>query len=316
MELQYTNGGFVKSFFIFIIIFGEMLLSLKGFAQALECRRGESGEIVSIEGLVSEISPGSTLFLGELHGFEVVASGQMQVLEELRRQGHKVDVGLEFFTYTKQSVVDQFVHGMINEGTFLDQVGWAKSMDFGFYRKQALFPRHDQGEFTWAINAPQNVTRSVAKRGLENLTEEEKQLLPPNLELGRADYLDRFRESMGGHVEEKDLLRYFQAQSVWDETMAWQLTNHQTGNTKVVVVGEFHVQYGGGLPNRLSVRDPKMNIITLGFMNIHNLSASEIDESIKPHEKWGIRENFICLVDLPETTKIWSSFKGLGRSYR
>lgn len=306
----------MKSLVIFIIIFAEVLLGWIGVAHSLDCRRGDGGEKVSVEGLVSEIPTGSTLFLGELHGFEAVASGQTQVLEELRRQGHHLNVALEFFTYTKQSVVDQFVQGLINEDTFLEQLGWAKSMNFGFYRRQALFPKRDQGEFTWAINAPQNVTRSVAKRGLENLTEEEKQLLPPNLEMGRADYYERFRETMGGHVDEKDLLRYFQAQSVWDETMAWQLTFHESSNTKVVVVGEFHVQYGGGLPHRLSVRDPKMNIVTLGFMDIHGLTAAEVEEAIKPHAKWGVRENFICLVDLPETQKTWSLFKGLGRSYR
>lgn len=306
----------MKSFFIFLMIFAKIGLFWSSFAYSLDCRRGENGEKVSVESLVSEIPMGGTLFLGELHGFEAVASGQTLVLEELRKQGHSVDVGLEFFTYTKQSVVDQFVQGLINEATFLDQVGWAKSMDFGFYRRQALFPQRDRGENTWALNAPQSVTRAVAKKGLENLTEEEKQLLPPHLEMGRAEYLDRFRESMGGHVEEKDLLRYFQAQSVWDETMAWQLTTHATGNTKVVVVGEFHVQFGGGLPYRLSVRDPKMNITTLGFMNVHNLSEAEIAESIQPHPKWGIRENYICLVDLPETSKLWSPFKGLGRTYR
>lgn len=306
----------MKSFVIFIIIFAEILLGWIGVAHSLECRRGDTGENVSLAGLVSEVTPGSTLFLGELHGFEEVATGQAQVLEELRRQGHHVDVAMEFFTYTKQSVVDEFVQGIINEGSFLEQVGWSKSMDFGFYRRQALFPKKDGGEFTWAINAPQNVTRSVAKRGLENLTEEEKQLLPPNLELGRADYLERFRETMGGHVDEKDLLRYFQAQSVWDETMAWQLTTHASSNTKVVVVGEFHVQYGGGLPHRLSVRNPKMNIVTLGFIDIHGLTAAEIDETLLPHPKWGMRENFICLVDLPETAKTWSIFKGLGPSYR
>ncbi len=306
----------MKSFLVFVIIFAKVTLGLGSFAEALECRRGENGQKIGLEALVTEIPLGSTLFLGELHGFTSVASGQMLILDELRRQGHKVDVGLEFFTYTKQSVVDQFVQGFINESVFLSQVGWAQSMDFGFYRRQALFPRFEEGELTLAINAPQSLTRSVAKKGIDSLTEEEKKLLPPDFELGRPDYLERFREAMGGHVEEKDLLRYFQAQSVWDETMAWQLASYRTGHTKAVVVGEFHVQYGGGLPHRLSVRDPQMNIVTLGFMDIHNLSASEVDEALKPHIKWGVREDFICLVDLPETTKSWSLFKGLGRSYR
>ncbi len=225
-------------------------------------------------------------------------------------------MGLEFFTYTKQHQVDQFVQGLIEEGTFLDQIGWSKGMDFKYYRQQALFPLAKLGERTLALNAPPNVTKSVAKSGIENLTDEEKALMPPNFEMGRPEYFERFKANMGGHVDEKDLQRYFQAQSVWDETMAWQITSKHTDNTLAVVVGEFHVQYGGGLPYRLSVRSPKMSITTIGFMDIHGLTEEQIQEHLKPHPAWGIRENYICLVDLPENSLVWSAFKGLGKNYR
>lgn len=303
----------MKSFLFFTALFFNLGIQ----AQDLECRRGENGENVSVETLVSEVDPGSTLFLGELHGFDVVASGQMQILEELRRQGHTTNVALEFFTFTKQDVVDQFVQGLLDESSFLKQMGWARSMDFRFYRSQAQFPNYKMGERTLAINSPQNITRAVAQKGIENLTDEEKSLMPPNFELGRAEYYERFKELMsGGHIDENKLMHYFQAQSVWDETMAWQLTTKYTGQTTVVVVGEFHVQYGGGLPHRLSVRNPKMNIKTVGFMDMQNLSPDQINERIKPHKTWGIRENYICMVRLPEDAKVWSVFKGLGPNYR
>lgn len=303
----------MKSFLFFTVLFLNLVVS----AQNLECRRGENGESVSVKTLVSEIEEGSSLFLGELHGFDVVASGQLQILEELRRQGHKIDVALEFFTFTKQDAVDQFVQGLIEENTFLKQMEWARGMDFKDYRGQALFPNYKMGERTLAINSPQNITRAVARKGIDNLTEEELAMIPPQFELGRPEYYERFKELMsGGHVDEQSLQRYFQAQSVWDDTMAWQLTSKNSGNTTVVVVGEFHVQYGGGLPYRLSVRNPKMSIKTVGFMDISALSPDQINDSIKPHKSWGVREDYICLVHLPENAKVWSVFKGLGRSYR
>lgn len=311
-ELQYANGGDMKSFLFFILIFS----GLSGFSQNLECRRGDNGLPISLETMVSEINPGGTVFLGELHGFDAVAEGQLQILQELRRQGHNTDVALEFFTYTKQSEVDQFVRGLLDESAFLEQIGWSKGMDFRYYRQQALFPMSKLNEKTFAINAPQSVTKAVAKRGIENLTEEEKMLMPPNFEIGRAQYFERFKATMGGHVDEKELQRYFQAQSVWDETMAWQITNKHSENTLAVIVGEFHVQYGGGLPHRLSVRNPKMNITTIGFMDKQGLSEEQIQEHIKPHSEWGIRENYICLVDLPSNGLVWSVFKGLGKNYR
>ncbi len=301
----------MPSFLIFLATF----LGFSQFSSALDCRNGETGAPISMDSIISAVKPGGTLFLGELHGFKDVADGQVQILEALRNRGHKVDVAFEFFPYTKQTEVDQFVQGLIPEVDFLASIGWGKGLDFGFYRAQALFSRHLAGERTLAINAPRSLTGAVAKRGLVGLTDEEKSLLPPDLELGRAEYFDRFRELMGGHADEKTLVRYFEAQSVWDDTMAWQLTGHRSGNTKVVVVGEFHVQYGGGLPHRLSVRNPQAEIVTIGFLNIHDLTAEELRSQLRPHQNWGSRENFICLVDLP--ISVWVlPLKEFGDSFR
>jgi uncharacterized iron-regulated protein len=285
----------MPSFLIFLATF----LSLSQFSFALDCRNGETGAPAPLDSMISAVKPGTTLLLGELHGFRDVAEVQVQILEALRNSGHKVDVAFEFFPYTKQSEVDQFTHGLTPESDFLASIGWGKGMDFGFYRTQVRFSQYSAGERTLAINAPRTLTGAVAKRGLEGLTDEEKSLLPPNMELGRAEYFDRFRELMGGHVDEKALVRYFEAQSVWDDTMAWQLAGHKSGNTKVVIVGEFHVQYGGGLPHRLSVRDPQAQIVTVGFLNTHDLTAEELESQLRPHQSWGTRENFICLVNLP-----------------
>ena len=282
-------------------IFLGLVVSFLGFsAVGGECRRGDTGEILSVEALVREISPGATVFLGELHGFAEVAAGQVEILKELRNQGHAVDVAFEFFPYTQQTLVDQSARAEINEAEFLRAIGWGKSMDFSSYREQALFPRWQEGERVWAINAPRSLTGAIAKRGLAQLTEEEKSLLPPDIKMGRESYKDRFREQMGGHVKEEALQRYFEAQSVWDETMAWKLAMLSTRNTKVVVVGEFHVQYGGGLPFQLSLRVPEAPLKSVGFINIQGLSDAEIQDLLRPSERWGVREDFICAVVLPE----------------
>jgi uncharacterized iron-regulated protein len=285
----------MPGFLIFLSVFGWF----SSPAWSMDCLQGLSGKSVPLNGIVASIEKGATLFLGELHGLEPVAEGQVQILEELRRQGHHVDIGFEFYAYPKQPLVQEFQRGNLTEAEFLKSIEWASAMDFSFYRRQTLFPKWSEGEFVWALNAPRSLTGAIAKRGIESLSEEERQLLPPDLHLGRAEYFERFRQLMGGHVDETKLSRYFEAQSVWDDTMAWQLTTHQTGHTQVVVVGEFHVRYGGGLPDRLLARSSQSKVVTLGFVNIQDLSAEEIQEEIRPHQSWGAREDYICLIKAP-----------------
>jgi uncharacterized iron-regulated protein len=309
--MQNANRG-NWSYFLITLVFSVGFGTL---SKAMECVSGHSRKPVSLENLVKEIPKGSTLILGELHGVAEISVAQVDVLKQLRKRGHLVDVGLEFFSYAHQQEVDQYVRGKISEAEFLSKIEWPKSMDFSHYRGQALFPSFDLGETTMAINAPRSLTGAIAKRGLSGLSQAEQSLLPPGLELGRADYFERFRDLMGGHVGEADLQRYFEAQSVWDDTMAWQLARNETHNTKVVVVGEFHVQFGGGLPNRLDRRIPGANIKTLGFVNIAGLSPEEVQAIPLPHPKWGQRENYICLVNISENQKsaIVKVLEGFGR---
>lgn len=288
---------------VYAIFFG-LAVTLGSFLPAFgNCRRGETGELVSLEQLVSTIKPGTTLFLGELHGFQAVADGQLAILRELRSQGHSIDVGFEFFSYPHQNEVDRFRRGELSESDFLGLIGWGKGTDFGFYRAQALFPDYKRGERTLAINAPRSLTGAVSKRGLEGLNEAERSLLPPNLTLGRIEYFERFRTLMGGHVKEEALQRYFQAQSVWDDTMAWTLNLHTTSHTKVVIVGEFHVQYGGGLPYQMSLRESGIPLKVVSFVDIGGLSGDEIQEAVLPHKGWGSRADFVCLVNLSEASQ-------------
>ena len=95
----------------------------------------------------------------------------------------------------------------------------------------------------------------------------------------------------GGHVPDSKLDNYFQAQSTWDETMAWQslefMKNH-IDQVFVIIVGEFHVQYGGGLPASLNRRiqlmglADKINVKTISQITTEGLTTDQITESILP----------------------------------
>jgi uncharacterized iron-regulated protein len=119
------------------------------------------------------------------------------------------------------------------------------------------------------------------------LTAEETALLPPNFELGNDHYYERFREVMKGHVPEEAIQNYFVAQSLWDETMAWKaLESFQKHprQTLMIIVGDFHVAWDGGLPHQLRRR---------GAQDLVVISQTRDLADVAIHPKYGPRADFI-----------------------
>lgn len=258
--------------------------------------RGADLSPLTLEEIAREVPPGGILILGENHGVGLHRDQHLQVLQALRQAGHRVSVGLEFFPLASQTQVDQWRAGRLAEADFLRQIGWG-SLSFDFYRGQALFPDLASGGKTLGLNASRDLTGRVAKVGLEGLTPEETAQLPPGFQLGRASYRERFLEYMGaGHLPSPEVgERYFAAQSIWDDTMAWAAADflkRAPAQTLVIVVGEFHVQYGGGLPDRLRARTPAP-VFTLSQVDLKDLSPEEAREAVAPSVKYGPRADFV-----------------------
>ncbi len=251
---------------------------------------------VSLEEALSAVKPGQVVVLGEAHGTTVMADQQMQVLETIRKNGLTVSVGMEFFSYPDQLAVDSWRRGDLAEADFLKKISWGQGFPFSSYRRQVQFP-HLMSEFVVALNAPRSLTGKISKSGLESLSPEEQALMPPQFTLGNEAYFRRFQELMmgSGHVPTPaQLNNYFAAQSVWDETMAWKAQEFLQNNPHhvlVIIVGEFHVQYGGGLPDRLKARG--LPVTTFSLINLEGLSEVEQSQQVQPSSRDGSRADFV-----------------------
>jgi uncharacterized iron-regulated protein len=251
-------------------------------------------EKVSLEQALAQVQPGEAVVLGEAHGTLVQAAQQLQVLEMLRKNGHLVSLGMEFFEYPTQALVDSYRQGELSEAEFLAKAGWGMGFSYDAYRNQVLFPRFGL-EDVIALNAPRTLTGRISKVGMEGLTAEEKALLPPDWALGNQGYFERFQKVMGDHLPSADALnRYFAAQSTWDDTMAWRAAEYLKAHPDhilVIIVGEFHVQYGGGLPDRLKARGVKST--TFSLVNTKGMTDEERKSEIEPSSDYGSRADFV-----------------------
>lgn len=261
--------------------------------------RSETKSTSTVEELVESLKPGDVLVLGELHNNGQHHLNQENILNEMHAQGVTFSVGMEFFyDYRKQISVDDFLSGHTTEKEFLQAIGWGGN-EYSFYRNLVLWPL-EVGGWTYAINAPKQLTRSIARGGLESLPPEMLALMPPGFELGNDQYFERFQLAVGGdHVPPDQLMNYFTAQSVWDETMAWQSLKHQAQSTTdvfVIIVGDFHVSYGGGLPDRLLARGAQ-RVVSLSQVDASDLSKEEKSIILQPHPRWGSRADWIWMTE-------------------
>lgn len=294
-------------------LFTTLLVILCGSSPASgQLLDGASLAPATLQDIVSKTQAGTILILGESHGLAAHRDQHIAVMQALKESGKKVSVGLEFINYTDQTFVDQYVTQQLPEAEFLKDIRW-QGIDFQFYKQQLLFSKLSDG-YSLGINLPRTITSKLAKTGLASLSEEEARLLPPNFQLGRDTYKQRFTDVI--HVPSGPVLdRYFLAQSAWDDTMAWQSTEFMKAHPEqvlVIVVGEFHAQYGGGLADRIRARDTSRQVVVLSQINAinvfedghsENFSDEQLKEELKVSAVEGPRGDFIWLSKLP-TSKI------------
>ncbi len=242
---MFKKSSILSSLFAFGLVFS--------FSQALRAQiyQGGTQAETNLNNLVGSVKPGTVLIIGEMHGLKPVRDQHMQILNALKAKGLNVSVGMEFLNYTDQMFIDQYRSNEMDDAAFLKTVNWG-GYDFNLYKDQLLF-----GEYGMGLNLTRDVTKIISKQGIDALTSDQKKLLPPNFTLGRDTYRQRFFQAMGHPVPVAALENYFVAQCAWDDTMAWQTAQFQIQHPDqvfVIIVGEFHVQYGGGLPYRLKER--------------------------------------------------------------
>jgi uncharacterized iron-regulated protein len=265
-----------------------------------------TGRRMTLAEFAGEQRPGDLLVLGEEHatpdnqndpGVIQHHRNQVRLLAALTAEHRfRVDTAMEFLTYTDQAAVDRYLSGQTSDDDFKKAAHWG-SAPFALYREQILIPRESGGR-TVALNIPMAIAARVAQAGPGGLSPEQRELLPPLWERGGPEYFARFREAMGDHAPPQAMERYFWAQSLWDDTMAWNAVKNQAadpGALTLVIVGGFHVEFGHGLPARLA-RHGGGAIKTLLQVEAPNgLSPEEIARLTRPDPRYGPRADYLWL---------------------
>lgn len=210
-----------------------------------------SGNELSLDELITALGQVDVVYLAERHD-EVADHGMQQHLfRALHHRDSNVLLGIEMLPETQQQHLEDWLAGDLDVSTFRRRVRWSETWghDFAFYQPMFEFARSRAVQMR-ALNVPRNTTRAIARQGLDGLPEELRASLP-ELDLENNEHRALVMDALGGHAH-GNVEHYYQAQVVWDETMAQAVADarRSTEAQVIVLAGRMHVQQGLGIPRR------------------------------------------------------------------
>ncbi len=221
----------------------------------------ETKKVITFDRLIDQLESRELIFIGEVHDNPDHHLIQVQILQALMDRHGPFTVAMELFQEQQQALIDSYLEGNSTEETFLKQVKWNSQwgFDYHFYRPLILLAK-ERGVRILAINAPTSIVRKVARHGLQSLKPAERARLAGNIDLNNEGHKAYLREAYKrhAHLGLQDFDYFYQAQCVWEDTMAENIAEYlkKNGGKMVVFSGNGHIIKKFGVPDRTLRRLP------------------------------------------------------------
>lgn len=217
------------------------------------------GEPIPFKEMIESLTKARLIYIGEVHTIERHHRFQLRVIRTLDEQEVPLAIGMEMLPFPTQEYLDRWIEGDLGEKEFLKLVDWKGnwSIDFDLYEPIFEYAREKKIRLL-ALNAPRSLVKTVARKGLSGLTDEEKSMLPPV-----TPSAEEHRRYLALSLKQHKTLRgdmaqsAYEAQDVWDSTMAHYVVEYLKSSegkdrTVVILAGSGHMVYGYGIPDRVS----------------------------------------------------------------
>jgi uncharacterized iron-regulated protein len=226
-------------------------MGLRGEATAVDV-----SAIKTLSGVIEKASDRRIVYVGEAHDRFAHHNVQFQVIRDLHRKDPKIAVGMEMFQRPFQPALDDYINGVIDEREFLKKSEYFKrwSFDYNLYKPILDFARAEKIPVV-ALNLRTEIVETVSRKGMDSLTEDQKKEIPAQMDFSDIEYRDRLRQVFDQHQGrgERNFDNFYQAQVLWDETMALSIDEYLQKNPDrrmVVIAGIGHLAFGSGIPKR------------------------------------------------------------------
>ncbi len=209
-----------------------------------------------LDEIILKVLDKPVIYVGERHGNFEDHRVQLKVIMRLHESGRKFAIGMEMFQKPFQKAINDYLAGVINDKEFLKETQYFTrwQFDYNLYREIIEYAKAKNIPII-ALNLWTEIVKSVAAGGLDDLTDPEKAEIPADMDMSDEDYKDRLKAIFETHKnhESKSFDNFYQAQILWDETMAHSADAFLKNNPDyqmVILAGVGHIVYGSGIPRR------------------------------------------------------------------
>lgn len=234
--------------------------------------------VIGLEEVADDLAEADVVALGELHRTPGVHGVHHELLEALHARRDNLVIAMEMFERDTQTVLLQYLSGLIDEATFLAEARpWpAYARD---YRPVIEYAKAN-GLVVLAANAPKKLASQVAKEGVGAVA--------GNPDVAREttapedEYWEAFLEAMKGHpgASPQMMANMYAAQCLKDDTMAESITDFlqkrravEDRPLVVLICGRMHSDHGRGTIARIKSRMPDLDVRVLSAETVKDASA-------------------------------------------
>jgi uncharacterized iron-regulated protein len=250
----------------FGILFAALALLFGGSVPAIAQQIDRPGLQATCDrqGILTQLSRANVVYLAETHDSKADHQAQLELIQALYSQNSKIAIGLEMFQRPFQGVLDQYLAGQLTEVDLLVQSQYTQRWGFSwqFYAPILRFAKQHQLHLI-ALNTPTEVTRKVGQVGLKGLAPDDLKFIPPlkDIDISNTVYREQARQIYQqfhqGTSASDNFEHFFQAQVLWDETMAAAIAEFlkkYPDHKVIVLAGKGHIADGHGIPDRVARR--------------------------------------------------------------
>jgi len=220
---------------------------------------------LSIQEIVENNLDKKVFLVGEQHTAYAHHENQLEVIKTLHKNGVKTAVGLEMIQRRFQDVLDRYIAGEITQQEMLRLTEYYSRWRFDFRLYKPVFDfAYENGIPLVALNLDTEITKSVSSGGISSLTEKEMQLIPDDIDYTTGSYREDLFRIFDMHSGGRKFENFYEAQLLWDETMAESTYNYMKNNpdtTMVVLAGNGHIRNRYGIADRLKRRSGLEDVV-------------------------------------------------------
>lgn len=232
-----------------------------------------TGDTLTRRQFTQRIAEAEVILVGETYASETSNLVEQLLLISLIENFEDVALSMEMLHRDQQELVDSWLAGEIPTVDFVsraDVADWGRENSWmNYYQSLLDWARMARWKVV-AANAPEEVISIVWNDGLEGLGDLEAGD-PPRFALPMATDIEDYKERLLHAMEDRDagdddFVRMFDAQRVWDATMADSIVTALDDVEKVVhITGRFHVEHRGGTVLEILARRPGTRLLVLSI---------------------------------------------------